>query len=209
MKAAQFEKIVEKQLFPQNYRLIMSLPRTIAGTFKRKCISLVRKFRPPTWRQVEHFDEGWKERIRLMAEFIPTDSSVMDLGCGKMWLKQFLNKDTYYGVDYTDRGEGTIICDFNQGEFPTQNAEVAFVSGCLEYIENYNWFINCIGENTKSCVLSYCTLEHFPDKTIRRELAWVNDLTRSELIELFSGIGMTLVGEKVTKTKDSIFHFSK
>ncbi len=144
-----------------------------------------------------------------MSEFIPAGSSVIDLGCGRMWLKQFLNGNTYYGVDYTDRGEGTIICDFNQGEFPTEHADVAFVSGCLEYIENYKWFVNCIGQNSQSCVISYCTMERFSNKPVRRELAWVNDLTRADLIELFSGIGMKLVEEKVTKSDDSVFYFSK
>ncbi|MBK9568932.1 MAG: hypothetical protein IPO53_02690 [Chitinophagaceae bacterium] len=40
------------------------------------------------WQDIEYFDDKWKERIEQMARFIKNGSSVIDLGCGPMWLKR-------------------------------------------------------------------------------------------------------------------------
>ena len=71
-----------------------------------------------------------------MAAFIPPGTlSVMDLGCGKMWLKEMLPSGyKYYGIDYTDRGKDSYVFDLNKYAFPAFNCDIIFISGCLEYI---------------------------------------------------------------------------
>ena len=82
---------------------------------------ILRKFinKKINWKDIEYFDDKWKLRIDKMSKYIERNDSVMDLGCGKMWLKKHLHEtNLYIPVDYKNRGEGTIICEFNKNEFP-------------------------------------------------------------------------------------------
>lgn len=172
--------------------------------------SIFRKLIKSTeWKDIEHFDEYWKLRIALMAKYVTPCQSVIDLGCGKMWLREYLAKDnTYIPVDYTERGEGTIICDFNKYQYPPYTANIAFVSGCLEYVKNYCWFINQISTSVSSCVISYCTIDRFPDMYQRRKCGWVNSLSKKKLINIFSKNSMKLENYEVHGNIE-IFYFKK
>jgi len=161
------------------------------------------------WSENEYFDEKWKTRIHFMSKYIKDGSSVLDLGCGKMWLRQMVNDMQYYPVDYCDRGGDTIICDFNKKEFPERNADVAFVSGSLEYVKDYSWFIQMIATHSTICVLSYCILDDFPNIRERRRLAWVNDLSKKNLIDLFERNKMSLQDYQKTEVNHHIFVFAK
>ena len=162
-----------------------------------------------TWQEIEHFDPSWSLRIKEMAKHIREGESVLDLGCGKMWLRQFLPNNVYYPVDYTDRGSGSIVCDFNQKQFPQNSADVAFVSGTLEYIIDAQWFVSCIGQKCSRCIISYCLLEDYPDLDFRRERAWVNDFSRDDIIRMFSAEGFQLASEGYAIPKNRIFYFVK
>ena len=80
----------------------------------------------------------------------------------------------------------------NQNQFPAKNADLAFVSGSLEYIYPYKWFIKQISQHCSAAIVSYCSLEKFPDKSVRHGLAWVNSLKKNQLIDLFSQYGLSL-----------------
>ena len=162
-----------------------------------------------TWRDIQRFDHAWTIRIREMSKYITPGASILDLGCGKMWLKQYMKGGSYYGVDYTDRGEGTLICDFNKKEFPKVKSDVAFVSGVFEYVRNPPWFVSSISKNCNECILSYCLIEDYPDITWRRKQAWVNDYSKNEIIELFSNAGFRLEAENDNIPKNRIFYFTK
>jgi len=163
------------------------------------------------WKDIEYFDDAWKKRIKLMATFIPDNKTITDLGCGKMWLKEYINDKNikYIPVDYKNRGNNTIICDFNKHEFPTNESDIAFVSGCLEYVIDPEWFVNKISENNKLCIISYCTTDHYNNMTIRKANAWKNNLSKNELINLFRKSKMLLINETITNTKNTIFIFKK
>lgn len=162
------------------------------------------------WKDIEYFDPIWKERISQMVKYIPSYSIVLDLGCGEMWTEQFLpNGCTYYAVDYKKRGEKSIVCDFNNHEFPKIKVDLCFVSGCLEYIEDYNWFINEISKVAESCVISYCTLEKFPEIEKRTKRTWVNHLDKNTITNLFVDNGFKLISEDLTTSNNSIFFFKK
>lgn len=162
-----------------------------------------------SWKEIEYFDSKWKQRIAVMAELIPIQSkSVLDLGCGKMWLNLFLPEEIeYIPVDYTDRGSGTIICDFNNGEFPTNQVDTAFVSGCLEYIHDYQEFIQFITKQTQYCVLSYCSTNFISSRRRRFKQNWVNDLSEEDIIKLFEAQAFSL--HHLISQENSIFLFKK
>jgi hypothetical protein len=161
------------------------------------------------WKKIEYFDESWKARIGLMAGFIPPASSVLDLGCGKEWLVDYVGRDRYTGVDYKARSAQTIVCDFNRRQFPSVHRDVAFVSGCLEYVEEPAWFIQRICEACDRCIVSYCAFDTHPDTFSRRTAGWVNDLTLRELIHEFEINGFVLDSETETPTRNSVLVFDR
>jgi hypothetical protein len=162
-----------------------------------------------SWRVFEYFDPAWKKRILAMSQYIPDGASVMDLGCGKMWLQQYLKNNPYYPVDYTERGPGTIVCDFNMKQFPTQKTDVAFVSGTLEYVNDPQWFLSCISRHSNQCIISYCLKEYYPNQTFRQKQSWENNLSRDEIIQMFYEVGFQLVEEIEVIEKNRIFNFIK
>lgn len=163
---------------------------------------------PVNWKDIEYFDQTWKNRIRQMAVFVPPNCSVLDLGCGEMWLREFLTNCVYIPVDYQARGPETIVCDFNHGEFPDKHADVSFVSGCLEYIEDPPWFIGQIAAHSHACVISYCSIEHFDDPAERAALAWKNSFDAKELISLFRAVDMRVAAQTfLPETKNTVFRF--
>ena len=180
--------------------------------YMKKLIGRVAKFvgyrSKKQWKDIEYFNPQWKERISQMSQFIDSGESVTDLGCGQMWLKEDLDKTSkYIPVDYISRGEGTIICDFNNKEYPKIRSDIAFSSGCLEYIKDYDWFISQISDYHDKCILSYCTVESFPNVDERRQKTWVNDLSDVDIIELFKKNGFELK-EKIPQL-NTIFVFEK
>lgn len=159
------------------------------------------------WKDAEDYIENnsdgftWefsRTRIETMSTLISKDTkSILDLGAGKEWLKDYLNDSTirYYPVDYCKRSNNTIICDFNQQEFPEVKADAIFVSGCLEWIKDYKWFINRIcSSKPKEVILSYTVVIN-NDYTGRLK-CWENALSESELCELFAINHYTLTNKK-------------
>lgn len=144
-----------------------------------------------------------------MAAYVPAGKSILDLGCGKMWLKRYLQGNPYYPVDYRERGDGTIICDFNKKQFPRKHADVAFVSGVMEYVKDAEWFVARIAKNCNQCVISYCLREDYPDIRFRRRQAWVNDYSYDEIVHMFSHAGFRLAGENQAIVNNRIFNFLK
>jgi 2-polyprenyl-3-methyl-5-hydroxy-6-metoxy-1,4-benzoquinol methylase len=163
-----------------------------------------------TWKDVETFDELWKQRIQLMASFIPKEAkTILDVGCGKMWLREFIPATVKYsGIDYVARGEGCIVCDLNRAEFPEGSYDVIFVSGCLEYVEDYRWFLRTVAQRCRMRVLlSYCVLDHFNNLPQRRTLAWVSDLTEAMLLEESESAGLKLVAKVEAPSADRVYVF--
>ena len=179
--------------------------------FSRKLWSKIASWtgRDRSWQELEYFDESWKRRIEEMAKFIFPGESVVDLGCGRMWLKPLLRDNEYHPVDYTRRDATTVVANFNRHEYPDIVADVSFVSGTLEYIEDYEWFTKEICSRSKKCIVSYCTTECFPDLKVRSRKAWKSHLSRTTLIGLFIKYGMELAAESDVVTQNPIFVFSQ
>lgn len=163
-----------------------------------------------TWKDVETFDETWKQRIQLMASFIPKEAqSVLDVGCGRMWLREFISPHIkYVGIDYVERGDGCIVCDLNRAEFPEGSFDVIFVSGCLEYVKDYRWFLRTTAQRCRMrLLLSYCVLDHFNNLPQRRALAWVSDLTEAMLVAEAESVGFKLVTKVEAPSADRVYVF--
>lgn len=164
----------------------------------------------PDWSRFEYFDPDWEKRIIQMAKYIEYKETVVDLGCGQLWLKKYIqDKRNYTPVDYKKRSRDTIVCDFNKKEFPKREFDTAFISGCLEYVNEFDWFINMCCIHSRKVILSYCTTDYYPDLDKRKIANWVNNLSKINIISIFETNGFTLVGFELTKSKNSIFIFKK
>lgn len=163
------------------------------------------------WRSIERFSANWRGRIRFMAGLLDEeDRVVVDLGCGPMWLRDELPGSVQYvGVDYKERGPGTVICDFNAGQFPDVRADTYFVSGCLEYVADWRWFISRISSLGRKCLISYCCVESIGDDAIRRRNAWVNSLSSDDIIAEFRRNGMVLVARHQFDANNTVFKFAR
>ena len=168
------------------------------------------------WENNEYFDDFFTVRIKHMTNYISEESrSVLDLGCGTRELEKFLtgtgnDKEPieYWGADYADRGDGTIICDFNKGEFPDKEADTVFCSGCLEYMEDVDGFLRKMCRSgRKEIVLSYCPLEYKNDILQRRQLGWKNHLTISSLVRKMKIFGYSLCKAEKSIGCNVIFKF--
>lgn len=176
-----------KRLINNGQKYSMNFPRIY------RIVRFAYKCRVNNWKNFEYFDESWKIRIHEMASLIEDERVILDLGCGKMWLRGELSKDkTYVGCDYKKRSEDTIICDFNKGQFPQLSADLCFVSGVLEYIEDTNWFIKNVKRSSRSVIMSYCTTDLNPNLKIRKLNGWVNHFSLEELLNIMSSEGYIL-----------------
>jgi hypothetical protein len=139
------------------------------------------------WTISEEFDDNWKQRISLMASYIDMPGCVADFGCGMMWLENFLKSgNIYVPIDYIRRDERTIVIDLNVDPISAINADIAFLSGILEYIKDIPQFISQLTDNNfKLIILSYCTIEKNSDVRVRKSLNWVSHVSVFELLSLF------------------------
>lgn len=160
------------------------------------------------WKDIEYFRPEWKNRIKEMASYIGEETSVLDLGCGSMWLKDFLPESvTYYGCDYKSRGPDVLVCDFNKHEFPDIEVDVCFASGVLEYVEDVEWFLNRVSQVSGKLLLSYCTVDDYPDRSFRKKLCWVNHLSEDELVNLAKTCHLELCSRHQGVDGNAIFEF--
>jgi hypothetical protein len=163
-----------------------------------------------SWKDIEYFDERWKDRVKFMAQYIDEGTTVLDLGCGKMSLKNYLPKNCrYIPVDYRVRSSDTLVADFNKNEFPTLITDISFISGSLEYINDYMWFLRTTGEHThQKIILSYCVLDTHPDIRKRKQLHWVNHLSAGSIENAIQTSGFKLA-HKGIHDSNTIFVFIK
>lgn len=106
--------------------------------------------------------KGWEKRADAMAKMIPEDVvSVLDIGCGEGLLKQYLpDSIKYYGLDYCKRDDSTIVCDLNKEKMPDIKADLYYMGGVFDYIEDKMHFIEEL-QNAKYVLLSKTRNERF------------------------------------------------
>jgi hypothetical protein len=156
-------------------------------TLLRNIFSTRNKSANKLWSQSSEFDEAWKKRISRMASYIDKSGTVVDFGCGMMWLEQFLGSgNVYFPIDYIRRDDRTLVVDFNNDPFPKISGHVAFLSGSLEYVKDMKGFIrNLMAADFRQIVISYCTIEKIPHMRGRLGLNWVSHESVFSLLELF------------------------
>jgi hypothetical protein len=154
------------------------------------------------WSSSAEFDEAWKRRIELMARYIDGPGRVADFGCGMMWLKPLLPAaNSYLGIDCLPRTPETIVLDLNRDSLDGVHADIAFLSGVLEYVEDVPGFVQKLkSRGFRQVILSYCTLEQHPDMPTRLNCNWVSHES------IFSLLGAFLPDFQLTGIDDVNHH---
>lgn len=169
-----------------------------------------------TWEDLE-YKISWGEhtgRKKMISEWIPDDAqSVADYGEGKLNLKNFINPDIkYYPVDYIKRSNETILCDFNNNEYPKVQTYVSVCTATLVFITKADSLLNYICKNTsRIIILSYVTIDIFSNIKGRRTSGYVNDFTEEDIVNICLTHGFILK-EKCSDPAnkiDTLFLFEK
>jgi hypothetical protein len=134
-------------------------------------------------------------RAELAAQFIPAGSRVLDLSGGGPNLKRLLPIGcSYQACERMASGPGTIICDFNAGDFPTQAAgqsDIMVMLGVLEQIADVESFFTHLRFCKQNIVLSYCATDLTAGRD-RAALGFVNNLSFYDLARLFDRYGFRI-----------------
>lgn len=150
------------------------------------------------WARQDSYPVEWGARAQLAAKFIASNSSVLDIGCGRMQLKSFLPGGcAYTPADQTKWTEDVIKVDLDQQDFPPGRFDCVVLLGVLEYLQAPAFPITRAAETCSRLITSYC--HPLPDTDIarRRQNGWVNDLSEADLTSLFAAAGWTLSHSEV------------
>jgi hypothetical protein len=148
------------------------------------------------WAMPDSLASAWRTRAARAAALIPPGSRVLDLGAGRMELRQFLPAGcTYIPADIVPREEGCLVADLNKGEFPDVSVDCVSLLGVLEYVHAPDRLLARCAQSADRLVLSYCVYQHGSTDR-RRGLGWVNDMRLGELERV-----LTEAGWRVEKTQ--------
>jgi hypothetical protein len=157
-----------------------------------RSLAVERKTDFARWSNPSSLEPDWDRRAALAAQFVPDGARVLDLGCGRMALRQLLpNGCSYQPCDLVVRDPSTIVCDFNAGEFPemaASEADVITMLGVLEYIVDIDSFLGHLQRAKRDVVLSYCATDFSP-AVDRPSLGWINHFSLFDLAVLFDRFG--------------------
>jgi hypothetical protein len=173
-------------------------------------IDLFRFLSKKGWKHNEYFLKDWEGRISFMANMIGSANSVLDLGCGPCWLRNYLKPGiAYYGCDYVQRFPETLVADFNKYEFPDIYVDVCFASGVLEYVSDVPWFISQCAKHCNMLIISYSSLDYCcHNLKQRKKLNWVNHYTEADVLNICFKNNLTL-NNRSYYDKQSIFILKK
>lgn len=152
--------------------------------------------------------------VELLSRWLDQeDRSVADYGAGQMYLKTFLRPGvSYYPIDYCKRFEETIVCDLNAEAFPDLETDAAVLNGVLEFLTTAEALLMhvCV-RSRKKVILSYMTVDHFPNKEARRASGYVSDLTEKRIVQILETCGFHLVKREPDPldSTDTIYLFER
>ena len=155
----------------------------------------------------------WDYRYRILLDYLPANCrSVLDCGAGNMSLQRMLPPEmqiAYYLVDYKSNYPSTIICDFNQGEFPVLKVSTSFICGLLEYIENPSGFLRNICKRCNTVLIAYNIFSDKIPMSQRRQLGWKNHMTTGDIVSIFQSNKFELLKELRVDAPETYLVFRK
>lgn len=115
----------------------------------------------------------------------------------------------YYPVDYKPNYPQTIVCDFNQGEFPALKVDVVFMCGILEYIENPVRFLENVCRHSRIVLMTYNALSPAVQMAQRCLLGWKSHMTAGDIVSIFENNKFRLIKEVYADVPETYLVFEK
>lgn len=166
------------------------------------------------WTKLSQSNErpSWQSRNDVVVSLIPSDTSVLDVGCGNRDIEKLLDSSCrYQGMDCVGDPTNTIILDFNAVDASQMNLashyDYSVCSGVLEYIEDIAVFLKFLSKHSDKTILSYTLKENRTGSDAMAVNGWINEYTRVELERAFRANGMKIIKETKYK-KHTIFVLS-
>jgi hypothetical protein len=155
------------------------------------------------WAHYE-FPDAWAPRSRVIAQFIPRGSRVVEFGAGRCFLEQFLPPDcVYMPTDIVVRRPGMRLIDLNQSPLPDLSdlrPTVAVLAGVFEYLNDIPRVAHWLAKYFEVCIASYEAATSVPgttDRICERKhrvgMGWINDYSESEFVAVLERAGWRLV----------------
>jgi hypothetical protein len=150
----------------------------------------------------------WKttftDRAIYVSNFIPKNSSVLDIGGGLGELNNYLNNAEYNSIDIEKWNDFTIKADLNnKKEFPKIKEKRDFVIclGIIEYIKDASFFLYKMKEYSNTMIISY-------RRNTNGGMERKNNFDILEFKWLLEDVGWKVLFNKKIKTGDYIFFCS-
>ena len=164
------------------------------------------------WRRVASAGRpAWDSRNKTIAGFVPSGSSVLDLGCGAQTLRKYLPPGcVYQPCDLVKSTPDVILCDFNAGIYPKLRKKFTHVvcSGVLEYVRDHDRFLTeCISLG-EVVILSYNPRLPRTSKLQRMANHWINHFSRRELESTFEANGCAVECLYTTESGEVIYRLT-
>lgn len=132
------------------------------------------------WQDNKHLTSDFPERYAFVSRFIPSGSTVFDIGCGAMHLEKHLPwQVAYQPCDLYSRDDRTIVIDLNQQQFPdVSKADLLVFISVIEYLSDPIFIIQKIKESNKAALIIY-PINPLTDSRSESEPAYPKHLTES------------------------------
>lgn len=151
------------------------------------------------WANYE-FPTDWALRSKVMAQFIPSGSRVVEFGAGTCALEQYLPPGcVYIPTDIVARRPGMRIVDLNQRplvDLRELHPTVPVLAGVFEYLNDVPYVVCWLAKHFDICIASYEAASSAPDIRERKQrvgMGWINEYSENEFVAVFGDAGWRLV----------------
>jgi hypothetical protein len=137
------------------------------------------------WRRSEEVLIDWQERTKIITEMIPENSSIIEFGAGKMWMRENLPIGCKYKPsDLVAHTSEIVVCDLNYPiKIDLSEFDTAVFSGVLEYVYDLGSVFAGLQPFIRNIFLTYACKDISPSKRLER--GWLSDFSIDDLRRTF------------------------
>lgn len=138
------------------------------------------------WSDSKNLEISWEPRSKVIANYIPAGSCILDLGCGSSLIEKYLDISCkYIPADLVSRDQRTIFCNLNEEVFPLDivSADIILMLGVVEYIFDVPSLFSRLSKLNKKIIFSYCDTDTSNLRSFEERAAfgWVNAYSCDEI----------------------------
>ncbi|PWR22841.1 methyltransferase domain-containing protein [Zavarzinia aquatilis] len=154
------------------------------------------------------YSEQWRRRASIAAAMIPTGLTLLDVGCGAMYLESEAAPRRYIPVDMEAHDERTRVIDLNEKNLPIEwidEADVVALMGVVEYLDAPEILLKSLASRSKPIIISYSIQEARTEGREAKRNHWRNGYSSDELERLFSALGYAITDSAIFTKRQKIW----